>query len=93
MGLCAALKTKSQGIGNQCKGEKMLGFIVASVDKKSLKKVTKIDQNTIKYTSVLTENSDFIESEFSADFPEHQFIIAMPIEELKKQISFIEKLI
>ena len=71
----------------------MLGFIVASVDKKSLKKVTKIDQNTIKYTSVLTENSKFIEVEFSEDFPDHQFIIAMPIEELKKQISFIEKLI
>lgn len=71
----------------------MLGFIVASVDKKTLKKVTRLDQNTVKYTSVLSENVELIEHEFNQDFPDHQFIIAMPIDELKKQINFIEKLI
>lgn len=71
----------------------MFGFIVASIDKKSLKRVQKIDNNVIKYTSVLSGNSSFIENEFIQEFPEHQFILAMPIEDIKKQISFIEKLI
>ena len=71
----------------------MLGFIVASIDKKTLRKVTKVDQDCIKYTSVISQDSNFVESEFKEEFPEHQFIIAMPIEELKKQISFVEKLI
>lgn len=71
----------------------MFGFIVASIDKKSLKRVHKIDNNVIKYTSVVSENSNFIENEFMQEFPDHQFILAMPIEDIKKQIRFIENLI
>lgn len=80
-------------MATNAKGDYMLGFIVASVDKKTLKKVTKVDQDCIKYTSVVSEDIGFVENEFKKEFPTHQFILAMPIEDLKKQISFIEKLI
>ena len=75
------------------KGESMYGFIVVSVDKKTLNKVTKVDSDCIKYTPVISETQDCVEKDFIKEFPERQFIISMPIEELKKQINFIEKLI
>jgi len=94
MGLNAALKTKIlNDLATNAKGKIMLGFIVASIDKKTMRKVTKVDQECIKYTSVISQGANFVEDEFKIEFPEHQFIIAMPIEDLKKQISFIEKLI
>ena len=70
----------------------MKGFIVASVDKKALKKLTTIRSDVIKYTPVISIDS-MVEKAFVDEFPEHHILFAMPIEEIKSHIAVIEKLL
>lgn len=71
----------------------MQGFIVVSVDKKALKKMTSIQSDSIKYTPVISQTENSVEKAFINEFPGHHLLFAMPIAEIKKHISIIDKLL
>lgn len=54
--------------------------------------MTQIRSDFIKYTPVISQNEQ-VEKIFVDEFPEHQILFAMPIEEIKQHINMIEQLL
>lgn len=70
----------------------MKGFIVASINKKTLKQSSGMESQLISYRSVMGENQESVMEQYTQSFPDYIVVLIMPVETLKKNIEVFDSL-
>lgn len=70
----------------------MKGFIVASVNPKLIKQANGLNEQMVRYTSVMCEDAKEIPEQFAKQFPNQTVLLSMPIDALKKNIQLLEQM-
>lgn len=70
----------------------MKGFIVASINNKSIKQAAGLEAHLIRYTPVLCESETDIASQFALQLPEQMILMTIPVDILKKNIQVLDEM-
>lgn len=70
----------------------MKGFIIASINKNSIKHNTGLINEMIKYTPIVCEKESEIKNSFEKQYPSQTILMTIPIGALRKNIQAIDDL-
>jgi hypothetical protein len=70
----------------------MKGFIVASVNPKLIKQSAGLEEQMIRYTSVMCDDVKEIPEQFNKHFPNHTILLTISAATMKKNLQLLEQL-
>lgn len=71
----------------------MKGFIVVSIDPKSIKQSIGLEEHMLRYTSVISEDAKEIPPQFNEHFPNQTILLTIPVDTLKKNIELVDQML